>query len=111
VQINETTCAQYPSHMNISNILFENFSGYTSGKYGQVIARLTCSTNPNAVCDNIRFRNFTVTSPCGGQPVVICDGIKGGIGIPCVQSNSTEAKAALKATCKTPQAALASRPW
>ena len=98
--------------MNITNILFENFSGYTSGKYGHAVARLTCSTNPNAVCDNIRFKNFTVTSPCGkGEPVIICDGIKGGIGMPCVSSNSAEAKAALKSTCHTPQASLAARPW
>lgn len=91
--------------MNITNVVFENFSGYTSGKYGRAVARLTCSTNPNAVCDNIKFKNFNVTSPCGG-PVVICDGIKGDIGIPCVKADSAEARAALAETCSVPLATI-----
>lgn len=109
--INSTTCAQYPSRMNLTNISFENFSGYTSGKYGRVVAKLTCSTNPNAVCDNISFKNFNVTSPCGGPPVIICDGIKGGIGVDCVSSNSAEAKAALADKCSVPLAELEDDPW
>lgn len=92
--------------MNITNILFENFTGYTSGKYGRAVARLTCSTNPDAVCDNIKFRNFKVESPCGGDPVVICDGIKGDIGIPCVKAESAEARAALAKTCAAPLATI-----
>ncbi|KAK4465891.1 exo-polygalacturonase [Cladorrhinum samala] len=108
--INETTCAQYPSKTNISNILFENFTGYSSGKYGRAVARLTCS--PNAVCENIQFKNFNVTSPCGGEPIVICDGISGDIGIPCYNSTSPEAKAALKDKCTTAMAPLPSAtPW
>lgn len=91
--------------MNITNILFENFSGYTSGKYGMAVAKLTCSTNPDAVCENIEFRNFTVKSPCGDdKPVIICDGIKGGIGMDCVPAQSDEAKAALKKKCSVPLA-------
>ncbi|KAH8680771.1 family 28 glycosyl hydrolase [Xylariales sp. PMI_506] len=102
--INATECAAYPSQMNITNVLFENFSGYTSGKYGTAIATMTCSTNPNAVCDNIQFKNFNITSPCGDTPVIICDGIKGGLGVDCVASNSTEAAAARSQTCSVPQA-------
>ncbi|KAI1109543.1 family 28 glycosyl hydrolase [Nemania sp. NC0429] len=104
--IDSKTCAQYPSQMNITNIVFENFSGYTSGKYGRAVAQLTCSTNPNAVCDNIKFKNFKVKSPCGGDPVVICDGIKGDIGIPCVKADSAEARAALAQTCSVPLATI-----
>lgn len=98
--------------MNITNILFENFSGYTSGKYGTAVARFSCSTNPDAVCDNIQFKNFTVTSPCG-DAVILCDGIKGGLGddYPCVASNSTEATAALAATCSVPLATSTVTPW
>ncbi|KAH8887132.1 pectin lyase-like protein [Thozetella sp. PMI_491] len=108
--INATTCAQYPSQVNITNVLFENFSGYSSGKYGRAVASLTCS--PNAVCENIQFKNFNVTSPCGGPPVVICNGISGGIGLPCVNSTSPEAKAALAAKCTTSMATLPSAtPW
>ncbi|KAK1533508.1 glycosyl hydrolase family 28 [Colletotrichum paranaense] len=109
--INETTCEQYPSGMNVSNILFENFTGYTSGIYGNAVAKLTCSTNPNAVCHNIKFKNFNVTSPCGGEPVIICDGVDGGIDTPCVSIDSDEAKAALAARCQTPLAPINEKPW
>lgn len=102
--INASTCEQYPSKMNITNILFENFSGYTSGKYGTAVAKLTCSTNPDAVCENIQFKNFTVTSPCGDPPVILCDGIKGDIGMDCVSSDSVEAAEALSKTCSVPLA-------
>lgn len=108
--IDSETCAQYPSGMNITNILFQNFTGTTSGKYGNAVASLTCSTNPDAVCENIRFENFDVTSPCGGKPVVICDGITGDIGIECVSASSTEAKAALAANCTAPMASASPFP-
>ncbi|KAK3379152.1 exo-polygalacturonase [Lasiosphaeria ovina] len=109
--INATACAAYPSQVNITNVLFDNFSGYTSGKYGRVVARLTCS--PNAICQNIQFRNFNVTSPCGGSPVIICDGIRGGIGLPCVNSTSVEATAALKEKCTAASMAVlpSATPW
>ncbi|KUI68509.1 putative exopolygalacturonase B [Cytospora mali] len=114
--INATECAAYPSQVNVTNVLFENFSGYTSGKYGRVVASLTCSSNPNAVCENITFRNFTVTSPCGNgtasNAVIICDNIKGGVGTGCVSSNSSEAVAAKADTCSVPLATLPEpTPW
>ncbi|KAK0627478.1 pectin lyase fold/virulence factor [Immersiella caudata] len=110
LQIDTATCARYPSRVNITNITFENFSGTTSGKYGRAVGRLTCS--PNAVCSNIRFKNFNVTSPCGGSPLVICDGIKGSIGTPCVSSTSNEAKSALASKCTARMASLPSAtPW
>lgn len=109
-QINETTCAAYPSQVNITNVLFQNFTGYTSGKYGRAVARLTCS--PNAVCENIKLQDFRVASPCGGDPVVLCDGLTEDIGVPCVGAASPEGKAALKATCATGMAALPEpTPW
>lgn len=110
-QINSTTCAQFPSKVDISNVLFENFTGTTSGKYGRAVARLTCSSSPNAVCENIRFKDFNVQSPCGGPPVILCDGIKDGVGAPCVSATSDEGKAALKAKCTSPLAELPARPW
>ncbi|KAK3390100.1 exo-polygalacturonase [Podospora didyma] len=107
--INATTCAAFPSQVNITNVRFENFTGSTSGKYGRAVARLTCS--PNAICENISFKNFDVTSPCG-PAVIICDGIHGGIGTPCVNSTSPEATAALKAKCTASMATLPSAtPW
>lgn len=116
--IEAAECAAYPSQVNVTNVVFENFSGYTSGKYGRVVASLTCSSNPDAVCENITFRNFTVTSPCGNNngtassAVVICDNISGDVGLGCVASNSTEAVAALADTCSVPLATLPEpTPW
>ena len=100
----------------MTNVLFENFSGYTSGDYGRAVASLTCSANPDAVCENITFRNFTVTSPCGNgtasNAVILCDNISGGVGTDCVSSNSSEAVAALADTCSVSLATLPEpTPW
>ncbi|KAB5513087.1 exo-polygalacturonase [Coniochaeta sp. 2T2.1] len=107
--INETTCSAFPSQVNITNILFQNFTGYTSGKYGRAVARFTCS--PNAICENIKLKDFNVKTPCG-EPVVICDGIEEDIGVPCVKAASPEGKAALKPACTTAMATLPKpTPW
>jgi galacturan 1,4-alpha-galacturonidase len=82
--VNASTCAAYPSHVNISDIFFENFRGSSSGKGGKVVAKLVCS--PEAVCDDIRLENVELTSPAGSPPEIVCDGIEGGIGVPCVSS-------------------------
>lgn len=112
-QFDAETCLEYPSGMNISNILFDNFTGSTSGRFGRAIVSLTCSTNPAAVCENIKVTNFNVTSPCGGPVIGICDGIQGGIGdeIPCYASDSEEAKAALADTCTAAPATYTGKPW
>jgi galacturan 1,4-alpha-galacturonidase len=90
--------------MNITNILFENFTGYSSGKNGRAVAKITCSTNPASVCENIQFKNFNITSPCADPPIIICDGVKGGVGMPCYSASSDEAKNALAQKCTIPQA-------
>lgn len=110
---NKTTeeCNKYPSHMNITNIRFENFTGSTSGVYGDAVARLACSTNEAAVCENITLKDFNVDTPCGGKPVIICDGITGDIGVDCVSIDSEEAQAALKAKCVTPILPINTDPW
>ncbi|KAF5025854.1 hypothetical protein F66182_2076 [Fusarium sp. NRRL 66182] len=101
--INASTCAQYPSRMNITNVLFQNFTGYSSGKYGDAVAKLTCSTSKDAVCENIKFKDFNIKTPCGGKAVILCDGVKD-IGVDCVSATSDEGKAALKNKCVAPQA-------
>lgn len=110
---NKTTeeCNKYPSHMNITNIRFENFTGSTSGVYGNAVARLACSTNEAAVCSNITVADFNVDTPCGGEPVIICDGIENDIGLPCVSIDSEEAQAALAAKCVTPIVEIDTDPW
>ncbi|CEI61921.1 unnamed protein product [Fusarium venenatum] len=104
-------CNAHPSGMQITNIHFENFTGYTSGVYGNAVARLSCSSAEDAVCANITLKNFDVKPPCGGEPVVICDGMHGDVGVDCVPYESDEAQAALKAKCKTPLVPIDTDPW
>lgn len=85
--VNASTCAAYPSNVNISDILFENFRGTSSGKNGLDVARLVCS--PSAVCENIQLKNIDLTSPKGSPPHIVCSGINGGIGVPCSPPNTT----------------------
>jgi hypothetical protein len=89
--INETTCAKYPSQVNITNVKFINVYGTSSGKAGNVVADLKCS--PGAKCEGIHLENINITSPKGEAPVIVCENIKGDIGVDCVSSsNSTSAK-------------------
>ncbi|CAG7555891.1 unnamed protein product [Fusarium equiseti] len=104
-------CNAHPSGMQITNIHFENFTGYTSGVYGNAVARLSCSSAEDAVCANITLKNFDVKPPCGGEPVVICDGMHGDVGVDCVPYESGEAQAALKAKCETPLVPIDTDPW
>ncbi|RKK98450.1 putative exopolygalacturonase B [Fusarium oxysporum] len=109
--ISAEECNAHPSGMQITNIHFENFTGYTSGVYGNAVARLSCSAAEDAICANITVKDFNVKTPCGGDPVIICDGMHGDIGVDCVPFDSDEAKAALNAKCKTPMAAIDTDPW
>ncbi|RBR02880.1 uncharacterized protein FIESC28_11827 [Fusarium coffeatum] len=104
-------CNAHPSGMQITNIHFENFTGYTSGVYGNAVARLSCSSADDAVCANITLKDFDVKTPCGGEPVVICDGMHGDVGVDCVPYESDEAQAALKAKCETPLVPIDTDPW
>lgn len=104
-------CNAHPSGMQITNIHFENFTGYTSGVYGNAVARLSCSSAEDAVCANITVKNFDVKPPCGGEPVVICDGMHGDVGVDCVPYESDEAQAALKAKCEIPLVPIDTDPW
>ncbi|ROT38535.1 pectin lyase-like protein [Sodiomyces alkalinus F11] len=105
--IDPETSRRHPSKMNVTNVLFENFRGYSSGANGRAVARVRCSTNTEAAtCRNIRFENFNVTSPCGGEPVVICDGIDSDLGVPYVSFDSEEAQAALADKCEEERASI-----
>jgi len=73
----------------MQDILFKNFSGSSSGKNGRRVARLVCS--PNAVCSNIKLENINLTSPKGSPPIVVCDGIKGDVGVPCEPASTVDA--------------------
>ncbi|KAG7293936.1 hypothetical protein NEMBOFW57_003997 [Staphylotrichum longicolle] len=80
--VNDTTCAQYPSKVNITDVKFLNVHGTSSGKQGRVVADLTCS--PGATCNGIHLENINISSPKGSPPQVVCENIKGDIGIPCI---------------------------
>ncbi|KAI9046624.1 hypothetical protein LZ554_009367 [Drepanopeziza brunnea f. sp. 'monogermtubi'] len=84
-EINSTMCSQYPSRVDMTNIHFIHFTGGSSGTKGPTIANLVCS--PNAICTNITLEDINLTYPDGGSPVVICDGIAGGVGVPCVSAS------------------------
>lgn len=86
--IDPDACAAYPSRVNITNIVFKNITGLSSGKEGRNVASLVCS--PAAVCENIRLADIDLTSPkAPGQPgIVLCDGIAGGVGVECVSEDA-----------------------
>lgn len=100
--ISTEECNKHPAGMDITNIHFENFHGYTSGVYGNAVARLSCSAGEEAVCANITVKDFNIETPCGGDPVIICDGMPDDLGVDCVSYDSEEAQAALEAECTTP---------
>lgn len=85
--INTTACSAYPSRVDMTNILFQNFTGSSSGTNKRKVAKLVCS--PNAICKNITLDDIDLISPYGSPPVIICDGIQGGIGVDCLPANST----------------------
>ena len=89
--IDPEICASEPSKVNITNILFKNIHGISSGKEGRDVASLVCS--PAAVCENIRLEGIDLKSPTNPdeEGVVLCDGIADGVGVPCVAANSTAA--------------------
>ncbi|KAJ5622769.1 hypothetical protein N7490_011374 [Penicillium lividum] len=83
--VNSTECLAYPSKVNITNIIFDNIWGTSSGSKGKVVVDLTCS--PNAVCTNITLSRIDITSPAGSPPEYICDGIEGDVGLNCTSAS------------------------
>lgn len=79
-------CAAFPSQVNVTNIVFDNIYGTSSGKEDTVVADLICS--PNSVCSDIRLNDINITSPAGSLSVIICDGIQGDVGVACQASSS-----------------------
>ncbi|KAF2451590.1 glycoside hydrolase family 28 protein [Karstenula rhodostoma CBS 690.94] len=86
--INETTCAAYPSKVNITNVKFLNISGTSSGKNGKVVADLKCS--PGATCNGIYLEDINLTSPAGSPAQIVCDNIQGGIGVDCIPASEAD---------------------
>lgn len=86
--VNTTTCAAYPSKVNITNVVFKNIYGSSSGKQGRVVADLTCS--PGATCSGIHLEDINLTSPAGSPSQIVCQNIKGDIGVPCIPASEAD---------------------
>ncbi|RAK96863.1 putative extracellular exo-polygalacturonase [Aspergillus ibericus CBS 121593] len=71
-QDNITLCNEFPSNLTISNVLFKNFRGTTSGDYDPYVGTIVCSS-PDT-CSNIYTSNINVTSPIGTNDFV-CDNV------------------------------------
>ncbi|KAK4121921.1 glycoside hydrolase family 28 protein [Parathielavia appendiculata] len=85
--INASTCAAYPSRVNITDVKFLNVRGSSSGKEGRVVADLTCS--PGATCSGIHLENINITSP-KGEPQIVCDNIQGDVGVDCIPASEAD---------------------
>ena len=46
------------------------------------MADLTCS--PGATCEGIHLEGINITSPAGGPSEIVCENVKGGVGVDCV---------------------------
>ncbi|KAL3471231.1 pectin lyase fold/virulence factor [Aspergillus californicus] len=79
--IESEECAAYPSQVNVTDIVFDNIYGTSSGSDGNVVVDLVCS--PNAVCDGIVLKDIEIYTPEGEEGVVVCEGVQGGVGFEC----------------------------
>ena len=62
-QSNQTLCGEAPSNLTISDVVFKDFRGTTSGKRDPVVGTVVCSS-PDT-CSDIRARDTEVRSPLG----------------------------------------------
>jgi galacturan 1,4-alpha-galacturonidase len=60
-------CKAAPSKVTIKDVFISGFTGTTSGRNGDRIASLACSSESS--CSNIQLKDISVTSPKGGNLV------------------------------------------
>jgi galacturan 1,4-alpha-galacturonidase len=92
-------CKKFPSRVNISDVSFINVRGTSSGKRKNTVVNLKCS--PGAECKNIKLQNVSLKSP-KGESVIVCDNIKGGVGMDCVSSAEAAGKKSGSSKRKVP---------
>lgn len=68
-QDNTTLCDANPSKLTVSDVVMQDFFGTTSGKYGDVVGSLVCSSPK--VCSGITVKDIHVSSP-GGKDEFVC---------------------------------------
>ncbi|KAJ3524951.1 hypothetical protein NM688_g8475 [Phlebia brevispora] len=76
-QTNDGQSTDAPSHLQFSNLTFENFSGTS---LGSEIVDIECS--PAVPCPNIEFSNIDVQAPTGEEPEFVCVNVVNESGLP-----------------------------
>ena len=77
-------CEEYPGDAVLTDIVFDGFSGTTSGKYDDVTANLDCGED--GTC-GITISDYTVVAP-GGENEVLCANTPEGLGVSCTSGAS-----------------------
>ncbi|KAJ5895951.1 uncharacterized protein N7473_005350 [Penicillium subrubescens] len=77
-------CAEYPGDANLSGIVFDGFSGTTSGKYGSVTGNLDCGAD--GTC-GVKVSSYTVKAANGGTEV-LCANTPSSLGVTCTSGAS-----------------------
>ncbi|CRK23430.1 hypothetical protein BN1708_003700 [Verticillium longisporum] len=71
---NATPCAEFPSLMRITDVVFKDFTGTVSKRYDPRAGALICST-PDT-CDNIRAWDIDLKTPSGKAPEWQCRNVE-----------------------------------
>jgi galacturan 1,4-alpha-galacturonidase len=77
-------CEENPGNSDLTNIVFEGFSGKTSGKYDAVTGNLNCGSE--GTCD-VQVKSYTVEAPSGNSEV-LCAETPSNLGITCTSGAS-----------------------
>ncbi|GLI80827.1 hypothetical protein PoHVEF18_009186 [Penicillium ochrochloron] len=77
-------CVAYPGNADLSGIVFDKFSGTTSGKYGSVTGNLDCGAD--GTC-GVEVSSYTVKAANGGNEV-LCANTPSALGITCTSGAS-----------------------
>lgn len=77
-------CEDNPGNAQLSDIIFDGFSGKTSGKYDEVTGSLNCGAD--GTC-GVKVSSYTVTAPDGNSKV-LCANTPSGLGVSCTSGAS-----------------------
>ncbi|KAJ5980202.1 hypothetical protein N7481_007500 [Penicillium waksmanii] len=77
-------CDENPGNAKLTDIVFDGFSGTTSGKYDDVTGNLNCGAN--GTC-GVKVGSYTVTAQ-DGKSEVLCANTPSGLGVACTSGAS-----------------------
>jgi galacturan 1,4-alpha-galacturonidase len=77
-------CEAYPGDAVLTDIVFDVFSGTTSGKYDDVTGNLDCGKD--GTC-GVKIAGYTVVAP-SGESDVLCANTPSDLGVPCTSGAS-----------------------